>query len=146
MVIRFALKRNIAAHFVANKTIPLETKNTLISMTVTEQTEGSADDYIASHAEPRDIAITRDIPLACRLLEKNMIVVNDRGRTYTKENIGEYLSVRNFTKDIIQIGLSLERTRSYGAKELAQFANCLDREIMRLVKQENQRQKISAHC
>ena len=144
MVIRFALKRNIPARFVANRVIPLETTHELITMTVTAQEEGASDDYIVEHADFCDIAVTRDIPLASRLVEKKLIVVSDRGRTFTKENIGEYLSLRGFTKDIAQMGLYPQRTRSYGAKELELFANCLDRAITQLEKQAKQQQDISA--
>jgi uncharacterized protein YaiI (UPF0178 family) len=138
MIIRFALKRNIPARFVANRVIPLETKHELISMTVTAQEEGASDNYITAHADFYDIAVTRDIPLASRLVEKNLIVVSDRGRTFTKENIGEYLSLRDFTKDIARMGLYPPRTRAYGAKELGLFANCLDRAITQFEKQREQ--------
>ena len=144
MVIRFALKRNIPARFVANRVIPLETTHELITMTVTTQEEGSSDDYIAAYADFCDIAVTRDIPLASRLVEKNLIVVSDRGRTFTKENIGEHLSLRDFTKDIALMGLYPQRTRTYGAKELGLFANCLDRAITQLEQRAKQQQDISA--
>jgi uncharacterized protein YaiI (UPF0178 family) len=132
MVIRFSLRRAVPAKFVANRKLPLETKNARIQMIVTEASEDAADDYIAEHAAGTDIAITRDIPLAARLVKKNVTVCGDRGRMYTKENIGEYLSIRNFSKDMAAAGIYPERIPTYGAKDLKKFADCLDREITRL--------------
>lgn len=139
MVIRFSLRRAIPAKFVANRHIPLETENapsaqrkTLIQMIVTETVEGAADNYIAEHAVETDIAITRDIPLAARLIERSVSVCSDRGRIYTKENIGEHLSLRNFAKEMALMGVYPARAPTYSAKDLEKFANCLDREITRL--------------
>jgi uncharacterized protein YaiI (UPF0178 family) len=132
IVIRFSLRRAVPAKFVANRQLPLGAKSADVQMIVTEATEGSADDYIAEHAAETDIAITRDVPLAARLVEKNVTVCGDRGRLYTKDNIREYLSIRNFSKDMAMLGIGPARVSAYGAKDLEKFANCLDRELTRL--------------
>ncbi|GMO39598.1 MAG: hypothetical protein Pg6C_00110 [Treponemataceae bacterium] len=105
-------------------------------MIVTDACEGAADNYIAEHASETDIAVTRDIPLAARLIEKKVTVCGDRGRKYAKENIGEYLSLRNFAKELSLSGEYPARLQTYGAKDLQKFANCLDREITRLIRGE----------
>src|SRR5436190_16078130 len=55
-----------------------------------------ADRYIADNAEPADVVVTADIPLAALLVSKGVVVLDPRGETYTLESIGERLSVRNF--------------------------------------------------
>ena len=57
--------------------------------------EGAADLYIETHAEQNDIAITRDIPLAERLLAHSVNPMNDRGDIFTAENISERRSLRD---------------------------------------------------
>jgi uncharacterized protein YaiI (UPF0178 family) len=80
-------------------------------------------------AEPGDIAVSRDLALAKRLLEKNAVVIDDRGRLFTLDNINELLSLRNFTVSLAENGLNIERTASYGKRELKAFADSLDKQI-----------------
>ena len=46
-------------------------------------------------AEPGDLAVTADIPLASRLVEKQVLVIDPRGEEYTEENVGDRLAVRD---------------------------------------------------
>ncbi|MDR0624331.1 MAG: DUF188 domain-containing protein [Treponema sp.] len=97
--------------------------------------EGSADNRIVELAQPGDLAITRDIPLARRLVDASVLVMDDRGQVYTRENIGERLSIRNFMVDLAESGLRGERTASYGSRELKTLANSLDRVLTRLLRE-----------
>ena len=58
--------------------------------------------------------------------------MDDRGRVFTKENIRQLRSLRDFTVGLAENGLEYERTASYGKKELNALANSLDRELTRL--------------
>ena len=69
-----------------------------------------------------------------RLVEAGITVLDDRGRAFTKENIRERRSLRDFVVGLAENGLDTERTASYGKKELNSFANSLDRELTRLLK------------
>jgi uncharacterized protein YaiI (UPF0178 family) len=53
---------------------------------------------------------------------------------YTERNINERLSMRNLMLDLYQNGIALDRTGTYGKKELNEFANALDREVQRLAR------------
>jgi len=103
-------------------------------MIVCKQEDQAADDYIFSHCQNNDIVITRDIPFAARLVEKNMLVMNDRGTVFTKENIGERLSERNFMMNLEAIGLGGTKKKSdYGKKEFDRFCRAFDRDFMQKV-------------
>lgn len=130
LIFRFSKRLNIQTFLVANHTIP-HPKNELFSMIICEQTQDAADNYIVEHSTENDIVITRDIPLAARLVDKNVTTINDRGFLFTKENIQEKLSMRNFSYDLLQSGYSIERITTLGKKEINNFANCLDREIQK---------------
>jgi uncharacterized protein YaiI (UPF0178 family) len=97
--------------------------------------EGSADNRIVDLARPGDLVLTRDIPLAARLVEADVMVMDDRGRVYTKENIRERLSLRDFMVDLAQSGLGADRIAGYGKRELKLFADCLDRVLARLIRE-----------
>lgn len=136
-IITYADKLHIPVIFTANRSISTETKTELFTMVVCENTPGAADDYITAHAADSDIVITRDIPLAARLVEKHITVLNDRGTAYTSENIRERLSERDFNLQLAQIGVVTGGINSYSKKQFALFANCFDKEIHQLLKKGN---------
>lgn len=109
-------------------------------MVVTEAEKDAADNYIVNNINQNDIAITRDIPFAARLVEKKIVIINDRGTVYNKENIAERLSLRNFNLSLYENGIESEKTSVYGKKELNAFSNCLDREIQKKIREETTQQ------
>jgi hypothetical protein len=96
-------------------------------MEICPNTDNSADDRIVELAEKGDLAITRDVPLAKRLVEAGVNVIDDRGRFFSADNINELLSLRNFSVGLAESGLGMERTANYGKKDLKSFADSLDR-------------------
>ena len=128
LVLRRCDKLHIKAIFVANRRIPGIDE---VAMEICSAQENAADDRIAELATKGDIVITRDIPLAQRLVIKGITVINDRGRVYTQENTGELLSLRNFTVGLAENGIPVERKGSYGKKDLKKFADSLDRLLTR---------------
>ena len=108
-VFRRTKKHSVPLFFVANRDIPLPAGAQMI---VCEPAAQAADDDIFAHCNADDIIITRDIPFAARLQEKPVRVINDRGTVFTKENIGERLSERNFMLNLAEIGLGNDRKKS----------------------------------
>ena len=147
MVLRFSSRLGIKAVFAANRPIPgiprgnpcensPEASDSFAHMEICPPGEGAADRRIAELAGPGDLVLTRDLPLAEKLVEAGIRVMDDRGRVFTAENIRELRSLRDFAVGLAESGLGLERTSSYGRKELSSFANSLDRELSRLKKNE----------
>jgi uncharacterized protein YaiI (UPF0178 family) len=131
LVLRAAARTGTRAVFAANRPIPgIAGENA--EMLVCSAGEGSADDRLAALARPGDLALTRDIPLAQRLVEAGAAVLDDRGRIYTAENIREKLSLRNFTVGLAENGYEFERTAGYGKRELRSFAASFDKLLFRL--------------
>jgi uncharacterized protein YaiI (UPF0178 family) len=121
---RRAAKLNIRLIFAANRQIP---GSESAEMEICSNKENSADDRIVELAQEGDLVITRDVPLAKRLIEKNAFVLDDRGRVFTKDNINELLSLRNFKVGLADNGLDIERIAGYGKKDFKTFADSLDR-------------------
>lgn len=128
-----AARLHIQAVFVANRPIPIP-KNPYCRSEITDAGDQAADLYILAHAARGDMVITRDIPLAKRLVDAHIRVINDRGAVYTAGNIKERLSLRNFMYELAANGLSPERTKTFGRKEIMKFAQTLDCESLRLMK------------
>lgn len=91
-----------------------------------------ADDHIVEHAEPDDLAVTADIPLAARLVEKGVRTLDPRGTEYTEANIGERLSIRDFMDQLRSTGVDTGGPSAYGQKEKQAFANAFDRMLTRM--------------
>jgi uncharacterized protein YaiI (UPF0178 family) len=133
LALRTSARRRVPAIFAANRPIPEITGEHVI-MEICPPGIDSADNRIVELAEPGDLAICRDIPLAKRLVGKGIAVIDDRGRVFNQENIGEVLSLRNFMVGLAENGLGTERSANYGKKELKAFADSLDRILTKLLK------------
>lgn len=130
IIAKASLRVEVEAIYVANREIPVR-KHDYIKKVITSTEEQSADRYIIETIEINDIVVTRDIPLADELVDLGLTVLNDRGVEYTKENIKERLSVRDFMQEARDLGFNPERTSKFGPKEIQQFANTFDK-ILRL--------------
>jgi uncharacterized protein len=126
IIARAATRRRLAASFYSH--VPVEIPG---SEWVSHVRVADADGAIIDECRPGDLVISRDVPLAARLVAMGVTVLNDRGDVYTNENIGERLSIRDAAKDIRDAGLEAPRGRSFGARHVQRFANALDRELTR---------------
>jgi len=90
-----------------------------------------ADAYIIEHAEPGDLAITADIPLAAGLIEKGGFALNPRGEMYTRDNIRSALSMRNFMDHLRGEGVLTGGPAAFSATDRQAFSNQLDRFLTR---------------
>ena len=130
LLIRASQRRKVQLIFVANRYLSLPRMPT-IRMVVVSQGFDKADDYIAEHISSEDLAITADIPLADRCIEKGAVVLTPRGRTMDKNNIGPILSARNFNEELRNSGVQTRGPNSFTKKDIQMFANTLDRWIAR---------------
>ena len=96
----------------------------------------AADAFIEGEAKMGDLAVTRDIPLAERLAMKGIVVLNDRGESYTYDTARERRSLRDAAQRLRALGLAPEspRRRNWGAKELKAFADAFDRELQKYLR------------
>ena len=90
-----------------------------------------ADRHIAEHAEAGDLAVTADIPLAARLVEKAVAVIDPRGDEYSAENVGDRLAARDLLHGLRDAGLPIGGPQTYGARDRQAFAASLDRVLTR---------------
>ncbi len=86
-----------------------------------------ADDYLVDQAQPGDLVISSDIPLAARLLAKEVEVLTPRGQPMTQANIGERLAIRDFLDTMRSSGIQSGGPATMNQADKQQFANALDR-------------------
>jgi uncharacterized protein YaiI (UPF0178 family) len=125
----------LATILVANQRIQIPPGYPHLSAVRVDGGPDVADRYIAEHAEPGDVAVTADIPLAALLVPNGVVVLDPRGEEYTAETIGERLSVRNFMDGLRGAGVETGGHAPWGPREKQAFANALDRALTRAVRE-----------
>ena len=86
-----------------------------------------ADNYIVAEAEPGDLVITADIPLAAEVVEKQAYALNPRGELYTRSNIRQRLAMRDFMETMRDNGQASGGPPPLNQQDRQAFANALDR-------------------
>jgi len=86
-----------------------------------------ADNRIAQLIAPGDLVITADIPLAADVIAKGGLALNPRGELYTKDNVRELLTLRNFMDELRSSGVDTGGPAALNKSDRQRFANQLDR-------------------
>jgi uncharacterized protein YaiI (UPF0178 family) len=135
ILVRAALRLNVPVVFVANKPIRRAPSPLILSLLVPGGPD-IADDRIVEMAEPGDLVITADIPLADRVVSKGAFALNPRGKLYTEENVKDRLAVRDLLSELRDGGLMTGGPPAFGKKDCQAFADQLDRFLIRRLKEE----------
>jgi len=90
-----------------------------------------ADNAIVKEMESGDLVITADIPLAFEVIGQGGHALNPRGEFYSRENIEERLTMRNFMDELRGSGVNTGGPATLNQKDKQAFANQLDRFLAR---------------
>jgi len=90
-----------------------------------------ADNKIVLELEAGDLVITADIPLAAQVIEKGGHALNPRGEFYSRENISERLTMRNFMEELRGSGVDISGPASFSQSDRQAFAAELDKFLAR---------------
>ena len=131
---RAAKRLRVATVLVANQRLEPPAGNALVSAVRVDGGPDVADQYIAEHAEPGDVVVTQDIPLAALLVPRNIVVLDPRGEEHTAETVGERLSIRDFMEALRRGGTITGGPPPYDARAKQAFAGALDRALTRLLR------------
>lgn len=131
VVFKASARLSIPVVLVANKAMHAPPAFPLVTMTQVKGGPDVADDHIVEHALPTDLAVTADIPLAARLVERKVHVIDPRGEVYDEDNVRERLSVRDFMAEARDLGMTTGGPPSYAPKDKQRFAAALDRALRR---------------
>ena len=126
ILFKAADRRKIHTYFVANRTLYVPKSFYLHQVRVGEGAD-VADAYIVQQLKDYDIVITGDIPLAALVIEASCVALSPRGSLFTKENIQERLSIRNFADDLRGEGVMTGGSKPFSNKNKRIFAGAFDR-------------------
>jgi uncharacterized protein len=133
IVIRAAMRLHVPLVFVANKKVRYEPSAVITNVIVPEGPD-IADDRIVELAQPGDLVVTADIPLADRVVAKGAYALNPRGKLYTEGNIKERLALRDLMNELRDGGMTTGGPPMFGKKDCQAFANQLDSFLMKHLK------------
>jgi hypothetical protein len=102
-VYRVARRHQVKVFIVANTSIRVPDEE-LIEGVLVKGGFDVADDWIVERIGEGDVAITTDIPLASRCLEKGARVLGPKGYAFTEDAIGEALATRALLDMLRQSG------------------------------------------
>lgn len=130
VLIRAVERLHVSLIFVANKPMKLERSAYIAGIVVPAGTD-VADDRIAELAQPGDLVITADIPLADRVIAKGAHVIDPRGELYTEDNIKDRLAMRDLMNELRGGGMITGGPAAFGKKDRQTFANRLNSFLVR---------------
>jgi len=122
IVLRSIERLTMPTKVIANKKITIG-KSEHIEYIIVDQGTDEADHHIVELCEAGDLVITADIPLADRVINKNAHAIDHRGELYSKENIKQYLAMRNLMESIRESGEMTNGPKAFGQKDAHAFAN-----------------------
>ncbi|MEJ2422244.1 MAG: YaiI/YqxD family protein [Acidobacteriota bacterium] len=88
-----------------------------------------ADDWIAAHVGPDDIAVTADIPLADRCLKAGARVLTPTGKVFTDDSIGSAMANRDLLAYLRESGVVTGGPPPFSNRHRSQFLHELDQMI-----------------
>jgi len=109
---------------ISNKKVTIG-RSMLVTYLIVKQGADEADHKIVEMVQEGDLVITADIPLADRVISKQAHAIDHRGALYTKENIKQYLAMRNLMEEIRESGEITKGPKPFSQKDAHQFANQL---------------------
>lgn len=124
-IYRVARRYQLPVNVVSNGGVRVP-QEPLIRNIIVEGGLDRADDWIAEHVAPGDIAITADIPLADRCVKRGARVIGPDGRVYTEATIGAALATRNLMTSLREAGTVTGGGRPFTKQDRARFLNALD--------------------
>ncbi len=133
VVFKSSFRLQLPVCLVANSYMETPSRSLITSIQV-EKGADIADFYIVENVLKNDLVITADIPLAALVVEKKAIAINPRGKLYTKENVREQLSMRNFMQNLRDSGVDTKGPPPFGPKDKELFANSLNRILTKITK------------
>lgn len=131
IIFRAALRLKIKTTCVANHAITIP-RSPFVKQIQVMGGFDVADQKIVEMCEPNDLVITADIPLGALVIQKGAFALNPRGELYTKDNIGQRLTMRNMMDELRGAGECLGGPRPLNKQDSQAFGNALDRFLARV--------------
>jgi hypothetical protein len=125
-IFRVAQRCGLKVLVVSNSTLRLPRHPLIEAVVVARGQFDGADDWIVEQITDRDIAVTADIPLAARCLEKGARALDAKGKVYSPDSIGDALASRELMAHLRAMGEMGGGPPPFTARDRSTFLQRLD--------------------
>ena len=125
---RVADRHGLAVYIVTNGGVRPSANPRIRHVIVTAGAD-AADDWIAEHIQPFDIAITADIPLASRCLKQQASVIGPSGKIFTQSTIGMALGMRDLHRHLREATGKQTFNPGFTKQDRSRFLGALENEV-----------------
>ncbi len=131
IVIRAAERVGVPAILVANRDLAVPRSRFVRAVRVAKGFD-VADHHILAEADPGDVVVTSDVPLAAALVARGVHAVSHRGEAFTEDNVADRLATRNLLEGLRDLGAVTGGPPPFGPADRRRLANALDRHLRRV--------------
>ncbi|MDQ7785041.1 MAG: YaiI/YqxD family protein [Desulfomonilaceae bacterium] len=124
-VFRVARRYGLKVYVVSNSRLRLP-QEPLIELVIVNEGFDAADDWIVEHVDENDVAVSADIPLAARCLEKGARILDPKGRIFTEDSIGSALATRDLMAHLRDMGDITKGPAPFEKRDRSRFLRHLD--------------------
>lgn len=125
ILFRAAIRTETPLTLVANRTIAVPVSRHIASIQVPSGFD-RADQAIVERAQPGDLVITGDIPLADQLLSQGCSALSPKGELFTRDTIKARLGMRDFLETLRSSGIHTGGPAPFSQQDRKAFADRLD--------------------
>lgn len=125
-IFRVAQRCGLKVLVVANSPLRIPRNPLFEAVVVARGQFDGADDWIVEQITDRDIAVTADIPLAARCLEKGARALDAKGKVYSPDSIGDALASRELMAHLRAMGEMGGGPPPFTARDRSTFLQRLD--------------------
>ncbi len=129
---KVAERHGLVVTFVSNGGLR-PSRDPMVRNVVVPKSADAADDWIVDNASPNDIAVTADVPLAARLVDKGVHVIGPTGRPFTPETIGMAVAMRDLKQHLRETGEIKGYNPGFSARDRSAFLSALDQMVRRAI-------------
>ncbi|MBI1621753.1 YaiI/YqxD family protein [Aquamicrobium zhengzhouense] len=130
---KVAARHQLVVTFVSNGGLR-PSRDPMVRHVVVPAGADAADDWIVDHAAENDVAVTADIPLAARLIEKGVHVLGPSGRAFTPNTIGMAVAMRDLKQHLRETGEIKGYNPGFSARDRSAFLSALDQIVRRAMR------------
>ncbi len=134
-VLKVAGRHGLRVHLVGNTWLRAG-DGPLVNRVVVAEGADAADDWIAERIGPGDIAVTADIPLAARCLEKGARALGPTGKPFTPDSIGMALAMRDLKAHLRETGEIKGYVPNFTKQDRSRFLSALEETIQALKREQ----------
>jgi len=134
-ILRVAERHQLTIHMVSNQWIRIGNYPRINRIVVPTEPD-AADDWIADHIGPGDIAVTADILLAGRCLKKGADVMGPNGRLFDEGNIGMAIATRDLMAHLRDTSDIKDNAPAFTKQDQFRFLDALENVIQVILRRD----------